>query len=233
MKLHYPILLLMVLLFRNPSFSQEENSSSSKEKDTYSTTIIEFPFTWANGSNDGQDLTGPVRFAPFFNIQNNLNVDFNKNAGFFIGLGIHNVGFIYDIDEFTRKKVRTYNLGVPIGLKFGDMGRAYVYGGYEFEIPFHFKEKTIYNEEKTKFGTWFSDRSPLQQSFMIGVQLPEGANIKFKYYFSNFFKKNYTESDGQGGTVNPYDDFNANVFWISLNIVIFHNTEFTYIEYIE
>jgi hypothetical protein len=225
MKTRYPFFILLASFCWSLSFSQE--------KVKYTTTIIEFPITWANVSANGDELGGPVRFAPFFNFQNNFNVDFNEKAGFFIGLGIHNVGFIYDIDEFTRKKVRSYNLGIPVGVKFGDMDRAYIYGGYEFEIPFHYKEKTFINEEKSKFGTWFSDRTPLQQSFMIGVQLPEGANIKFKYYFSNFYKKNYTASNGQGGTFNPYDNFNANVFWISLNIVLFRNTEFTYEEYIE
>ncbi|MDZ7606938.1 MAG: hypothetical protein U5K79_15415 [Cyclobacteriaceae bacterium] len=199
-----------------------------QDKNVYSTTIIEFPFTWSNASDDGENLGGPVRFAPFFNFQNNLNIDFSEKAGFFAGLGMHNVGFIYDVDENTRKKVRSYNLGIPVGFKIGNMDKTYIYGGYELEIPFAYKEKTIVNEEKTKYSKWFSDQTGLQQSVLVGVQIADGANLKFKYYFTNFYKENYTESDGDGGTVKPYENFNANIFWISLNIVMFHNAEFSY-----
>lgn len=225
MKTRYSFFILLASFCWSLSFSQENQ--------TYSTTVIEFPFTWANVSDNGQELSGPVRFAPFFNFQNNLNVDFNENLGFFIGLGIHNVGFIYDVDEFTRKKVRSYNLGIPVGFKIGNMDGGYLYGGYEFEIPFHYRERTFYNEVRSKFGVWFSDRTGLQHSFLIGVQMPYGANLKFKYYFSDFYKDSFTQSDGQGGSVAPYENFDSNVFWISLNIVLFRNVKFAYEEYIE
>jgi hypothetical protein len=220
MKTKQTFLLLAFLLTSGTIFSQE--------KKVYSTTIIEFPFTWSNAENSGSDLTGPVRFAPFFNFQNNINVDLSEKAGFFAGMGIHNVGFIYDINESIRKKVRSYNLGIPVGLKIGDMAGAYVYGGYELEIPFHYKEKTFVNEEKDKFGTWFSERTGIQQSFLVGIQLPQGANLKFKYYFTNFYKQSYSEVDDNGGSMKPYENFNANVYWISLNIVLFRNADFTY-----
>ncbi len=203
-------------------------SSYGQEKEVYSTTIIEFPFTWAEATDNGEDLSGTVRFAPFFNFQNNLNVDFSEKAGLFLGLGIHNVGFIYDVDENIRKKVRSYNLGIPVGFKIGNMGKSYLYAGYEFEIPFAYKEKTFVNEEKDKWGTWFSDRTPLQQSFLVGIQLPQGANLKFKYYFTNFYDQDYSEGDGDGGTWKPYENFNANVFWISLNMVLLRNSDLTY-----
>ncbi len=223
MKKTYIFLLALVLAGSTLAYGQDEN-----EKNVYSTTIIEFPFTWSNASNNGEDLGGPVRFAPFFNFQNNLNVDFSEKVGFFAGLGIHNVGFIYDVNENVRKKVRSYNLGIPVGLKVGNMGKSYLYAGYEIEFPFAYKEKTFVNEEKTKYSTWFSEQTGIQQSWMVGVQLPQGANLKFKYYFTNFYNQNYTEGDGDGGNVQPYEDFNANVFWISLNIVLLRNAELEY-----
>lgn len=194
----------------------------------YSTSIIEFPFTWSNASDNGEDLNGAVRFAPFFNLQNNMNIDFSEKAGLFLGLGIHNVGFIYDVDENIKKKVRSYNLGIPVGLKIGNMAGTYLYGGYEVEFPFAYKEKTFVNEEKDKFTKWFSNRTPIQQSFLVGVQLPRGANLKFKYYFTNFYKQSYSELGDDSETVYPYENFNANVYWISLNIELFRGTKFTY-----
>ena len=199
------------------------NHVLGQDKKVYTTTIIEFPLTWSNATDNGQELTGPVRFAPVFNFQNNINMDISEKAGVFAGLGIRNVGFIYDVDENTRKKVRTYNLGIPVGFKIGNMSSSYVYAGYEIEFPLNYKEKTFIDEEKSKFNTWFSDRTAIQQSLLFGIQMPYGTNIKFKYYFTNFFKEGYTDSTGQ-----PYQNFNANVFWISLNIVLFTGTDFTY-----
>ena len=47
-----------------------------------------------------------------------------------------------------------------MGLKFGEMHRAMVFLGYEFELPFNYKEKRYLNEVKEdKFNVWFSDRT--------------------------------------------------------------------------
>lgn len=194
----------------------------------YSTSIIEFPFTWSNTSDNGVDIQGPVRFAPFFNLQNNMNIDFSEMAGVFIGMAIHNVGFIYDVDEFTRKKVRSYNFGIPMGIKLGNMNGTHFFGGYEVEFPFHYKEKTFINEQKDKYTTWFSKKTQLQQSFMVGVQFPQSVSLKFKYYFTNFYYQDYSEKGEDGGTVYPYENFTANIFWVSLNFELFRGTKFMY-----
>lgn len=93
----------------------------AQDKSTYVTTYIDFPFTWSNATENGVDLNGVVRFTPFFNFGNNLNIDFSKKTGFYVGWSIHNTGFIYDVDASTRKKVRNYYLGIPVGLKLGNM----------------------------------------------------------------------------------------------------------------
>jgi hypothetical protein len=127
------------------------------------------------------------------------------------------------VDEFTRKKVRTYNLGIPVGIKIGNMNGTYVFGGYTVEFPLNYKEKTFINEEKAKFNTWFSDRTQIQQALVAGIQFPYGANIKFKYYFTDFYDKGYTDSTGQ-----PYANFSGNAMVLSLGITLFKGTEFTY-----
>lgn len=195
----------------------------AQEKNTYTTSSIEFLFSWSDASNNGQDLTGPVRFAPFFNFQNAVNKDFSEKFGLYLGLSINNVGFIYDADEFTRKKVRTYNLGIPVGFKIGNMNGTYVFGGYAVEFPLNYKEKTFIDEQKTKFNTWFSDRTPIQQAVMAGVQFPYGTSIKFKYYFTDFYDQGYTDSTGQ-----PYANFSGNAMVLSLGITLFRGTDFTY-----
>jgi hypothetical protein len=180
----------------------------------------------ANISADGVDIDPVVRFSGFFNVQSYLNYDFSSSAGVFAGLSIKNVGFIFDVPNSNqRKKVRTYNLGIPIGFKLGNLNNIFVYGGYELEFPINYKEKTFINDEKEdKFNTWFSNRTKtVQSSAFIGLQLPYGANIKFKYYFSNFFNQDYAQKDENGIAYKPYEGLEANIFYFSLSFDLFKN----------
>ena len=174
-----------------------------------------------------------MRFAPFLNIQGFGNVDFNRHFGLFFGGAIRNVGFIY---EYTgseggarattttiKKKYRTYNFGIPVGFKVGKMNSWMLYGGYEIEFPFQYKEKTFYNDSKQDVKTvvWFSGRVPtFYNSVMVGMQFPYGFGIKFKYYLSEFFNQDFSLVDG----TQPYMDLKANVWYISINFGIFRNT---------
>jgi hypothetical protein len=194
-----------------------------QDQKAYTTTSIEYLLSWSDVTDNGEKLSGPVRFAPFFNFQNSVNKDFSEKFGLYLGLSINNIGFIYDEDEFTRKKVRTYNLGIPVGFKIGNMNGTYLYGGYAVEFPLNYKEKTFINEEKAKFNTWFSDRTPIQQALVAGVQFPYGATIKVKYYFTDFYDKGYTDSTGK-----PYENFSGNAFVVSFGVMLFKGTEFTY-----
>ena len=171
-----------------------------------------------------------MRFSPVFNIQNWLNYDKSEKLGFFTGLSVRNVGFIYDIDETTRKKYRTYNIGIPLGIKIGNLSEKFLFFGYELEIPINYKEKTFIDEEKDdKKNIWFTGRVPtFNHSLMAGVQLPYGATLKFKYYLTNFFDKDFTESDGQGGSYKPYQNVNVNIFYFSLSFGLLKDTSFYY-----
>ncbi len=200
----------------------------AQDNKVYSTSMLEIQLSWANVTMNGEELGGPVRFSPFFNLSDYINVDLSDKTGLFSGLAIRNVGFIYDVDENTRIKARTYNLGIPFGVKIGQLDKAFIYAGYEIEFPINYKEKTFINEQKTKFNKWFSERTVIQHALMVGIQLPYGSNLKFKYYLSNFYKKSYSESDGNGGTVKPYENMDVNVMYISLNIYLLRNTDLYY-----
>jgi hypothetical protein len=195
----------------------------AQDQKVYSTTSIEYLFSWSDVTDNGRELSGPVRFAPVFNFQNAVNKDFSEKFGGYLGLSLNNVGFIYDVDANVKKKVRTYNLGIPVGIKIGNMNGTHLFGGYVVEFPLNYKEKTFIDEEKTKFNTWFSERTQIQQAIVAGIQFPYGANIKFKYYFTDFYKKGYTDSTGQ-----PYENFSGNAMVLSLGIVFLRGSEFTY-----
>ncbi|MCB0787362.1 MAG: hypothetical protein KDB88_05655 [Flavobacteriales bacterium] len=201
-----------------------------QEKKWYVTSGGEWIFSVPILDVAGNDQGGIVRFSPVVNAQFNFNYDFGKSAGLFTGLAVRNVGFIYQVPDTTiRKKFRTYNLGVPVGLKFGNMNSTLFFLGYELELPINYKEKTFENERKTdKFNVWFSDRNEsFMQAVFAGVQFKYGTALKFKYYLSNFHNKEFSENV-DGVNSKPYAALNANVFYVSLSYALFRNSKFTY-----
>jgi hypothetical protein len=209
----------------------------AQQGEVYFTSGGEMIFSFANIEYEGTEPSSVIRWSPVFNIQGMMNVDLGKNFGLFTGLAIRNVGYIFDDyktindvgDEITvKKKFRTYNLGIPAGIKIGKIDKAFLYGGYEVEFPFHYKEKTFIDDNKDKITAWFSNRvEQIQHGFLVGIQFPYGANIKFKYYLSSFHNQDYVASQTSS---KPYENLDVNVFYISLNFALFRNTDFYHSE---
>ncbi len=187
----------------------------------YITSDGELILGFASINQSGTEESSIPRFTMFFHAQSLTHFDQSKNFGWFTGLGIRNVGFIYEQDASTRKKFRTYNVGVPIGLKFGDMNGLYFYGGYELELPINYKEKTFINEKKEdKYNVWFSKRVPtIYNTVFVGVRFPRGVSLKFKYYLTPFFNTDYTQVIN-GITQMPYANLDVNTFHIALTTMI-------------
>jgi hypothetical protein len=194
---------------------------------TYFSSGGEMIFSFAAITDHGVSQSTPMRWAPVFNIQTMFNADFSDRMGLFSGLAVRNVGYIYDNykdpanEAIYKKKFRSYNLAVPLGVKIGNLNKMFVYGGYEVELPFLYKEKTFDGGDKINTITgWFSDRQQLfQHGFLVGIQFPYGLNLKFKYYLSEFHNQNY--ADGSG--IKPYAGLKANVFYFSLSTYLFKN----------
>jgi len=186
-----------------------------------SETIFSFPFF----KDSNQDAT-VVRFAPVLNLQFMMNKDMGESFGIYTGLALRNVGFIADdpLDASIRKKFRTYNLGVPLGIKLGNMNKLMLYGGVDLEYAFNYKEKTFTNGSKTsKSVAWFSNRTrQFIPSVHVGFQFATGMNLKLKYYPQTFFNPDRSDY------ASNYERFDANVFYISLNSNLFKGTKFTY-----
>jgi len=195
---------------------------------TYLTSDGELILGFASIKQNGSSEQSIPRFTMFFHGQSLVHFDKTENFGIFSGLGIRNVGFIYDQDASTRKKFRTYNVGVPIGVKFGDMNGLYLFGGYELELPINYKEKTFINEAKEyKFNVWFSKRVPsIYNTLFVGVRFPRGVSLKFKYYLTPFFNKNYTEGSG----VKPFENLDVNTFYISISTMISKGKKFMWVK---
>lgn len=186
-------------------------------------------FSFAAIEDQGREESSLMRWAPVFNIQGMYNMDMSRRFGAFTGLAIRNVGYIYDsyTDPQTlvvnKKKFRTYNLAIPVGFKVGNLDKTFLYAGYELEFPFHYKEKTFDGGDKiNKITGWFSKRyEPVQHGFLVGIQFPQGPNLKFKYYLSEFHNQDYTEGSGN----KPYTGLQANIFYFSLNYFLFQKVD--------
>jgi hypothetical protein len=196
---------------------------------TYVTSGGELIFSWANIEQTGATPDPTIRFMPVINLQSMLNKDVSQKFGLFTGLALRNVGFRMnnylnpENGQLYEKAFRSYNIGVPIGIKLGNLDRAFLYAGYEIEMGFLYKEKTYENNDKIdKITGWFSDRQNMWlSSAMVGVQLPYGANIKFKYYLTDLLNQNYTAAGG----VKPYAGLKANVLYVSLSFMLFKNAD--------
>jgi hypothetical protein len=230
-------IIVFIIMAASLVYSQSKTYFSAGGEIIFSLAAIDHTNAYyPNGNSEGNIL----RFSPFFCLQTNFNYDISKNFGTYLGLTIRNIGFIYDQwqvpnpevageTKMLKKKFRTYNLGLPVGIKIGLMDKVFVYGGYEIEYPFNYKEKTFDGDDKQeeKVNVWFSDRvEQLQHGFFAGLQLPYGANLKFKYYLSNFHNMDYVDNNG----IKPYDGLKANVFYFALSFDPFKNMKDSFSE---
>lgn len=206
-------------------------ATAQEKKEPYVSFSTEMIFSFATIDNLGNSEGNVMRWAPAFNPQTMLNYDLNNSFGLFTGMAVRNVGYIYEnpFDPNNSKfKYRTYNLGIPVGFKVGQMDNFMFFGGYEIEFPFVYKEKLFVNDSKEdKDVIWFSDRvEPVQHSVMAGIQFPYGATLKFKYYLTNFHNRDYVAMV-DGIQTKPYD-FASNIFYFSLSWYLFTNWEESY-----
>ena len=202
-----------------------QKASSSK---AYVTSGGELIFSLANIEQNGNSESSTLRFAPVVNFQVMLNKDLNKNFGLFTGLALRNVGYILPNYQDTnnlsyKKKFRSYNLGIPFGFKVGNLDKTFFYGGYEIEFALAYKEKTYEDGDKIdKITGWFSSRQELfQHGFLVGVQFPYGANLKFKYYLSEFHNRDYVNNAG----IKPYGALKSNIYYFSISFFLFKNLD--------
>ncbi len=217
---------ISIILLALLGFGFMANAQDKPEKYILSGGELIFSF-----ANVGSGYDNIIRFSPVFNAQSWRVHDYG-DFGYFYGIAIRNVGFIAeDRSTNTRFKFRTYNVGVPIGFKFDFSPTVGLYAGYEFEVPFVFKQKTFVNEKKNeKFTSWFSNRTPsLAHGLFVGFQFVGGTNIKFKYYLNNFLNPDYEEII-DGNSVYPYRNLDAHVFYFALTFNIFKNREFYILE---
>lgn len=223
MKVWYSIIICSFLLAQ---------VGNAQVKELYYTSGGEAIFSFADIEYNEATGGNIMRFAPVVNFQSLINYDFNQKFGVYTGFDIGNVGFIYDLpNSNTRKKFRTYNFGFPFAVKVGNLEKLFLFGGYSLEIPVIYKEKTFEDEVfKAKSTEVFSRKnSTLAHGVFVGVQMPYGISISFKYYLNNFFNQDYQEKIDDNYQY-PYSNAKAHIFYFSLSFHLFKNTDLYYNE---
>jgi hypothetical protein len=199
---------VLFLLFFTFTYSQDRIYNESEN---------EIIFSFADVVNSGENISTPMRFSMFFHAGSNLHFDFNDFIGMYTGYGLRNIGFITEENNIKMKR-RTYSLGVPLALKLGIFQKKFfVYGGASYEMFFHYKQKQFIDGNKDKDSEWFSDRTDrFAPSFFAGVQLPNGINVKFKYYPNDFLNTSFVGEDF-GVPVNYGSYGKTNLFYVGIS----------------
>jgi hypothetical protein len=188
---------------------------------------VELIFSGGKVNDAGNTLSNAMRFTAFFNVQQQSHYDFNSRFGIFTGYGIRNVGFIHEIavpnvGSVTLKQ-RSYGLGLPLAIKFGNMERGnYIAIGIEEEWMFHYKRKLMFNDDKLKFSEWFSPEVKMfNTSAFIDIRGHGGTYLRFKYYLSDFLQ-NKTINMIVPGTQTQigYTPLKSSLFYISIGMAI-------------
>lgn len=211
---------------------------------TYSVTSGEMIFSMSNVEFTDEFLAAypnaevtktNVRWTVFFHLGQYWHIDFTNNIGIKTGLGIRNIGLITDekipdvvgSDVMVNHKIirRSYALGIPLALKIGAFDKhIYFFGGGEYELLFHYKEKYWKSHSrdgsKTKGTEWFGNQTPtFIPSVFGGVQLPGGINVEFKWYLEDFLNNKYSVQSSDGAPY-PVSDLTryktSQVFYVSL-----------------
>ncbi|GAA4302826.1 hypothetical protein [Compostibacter hankyongensis] len=165
--------------------------------------------------NNAGKVPSDMRFSLFFNIGVATHYDFNSHVGVFSGLNLKNIGLITRQDSIRLKR-RVYTLGVPLGLKLGDLDQqTFFFLGGQYELALNYKEKTFIDGHKTgKFNEWFSPRTPLlMPSLFAGFEIRD-FSLKFQYYPQPFFNRDFSQTV-HGSQFYPYKDLKANLFFVT------------------
>lgn len=168
-----------------------------------------------------------VRFSGFFHLQEQLHIDFTRSFGIYTGLGLRNVGMINKINDSIRVKQRVYSLGIPVALKLGKLpGGWYMAAGAEGELFIHYKQKDFYDDDKRKFGEWFSDRVNLiNPSVFLDINSNKGSYIRFKYYLNDFLVSDKQQINlGDGNKFKFYPE-KSQLFYVAIGTTVKHKSK--------
>lgn len=217
--------LMLLLLIVTVTGNAQSRMGHPTKKIYFSTGMDGYILSTTLKQKAGDDIgLSTPRFTGFVNIGVNINYDFSSRMGLYTGLNIKNIGFIekYSNPDSTVKR-RVYTLGIPVGLKIGDVKYgSYLLVGGGVDFPFNYREKGFVDRgNKTKFNEWFSDRTPKAMPYVfVGVHLRPLLSLKLQYYPLNFMNDGYRQTALAGRPELPYRDYDVRLIMLTAGIDI-------------
>lgn len=231
MKLFLPALLTTYLFISGASARELSDTVASKNREPiqkfyvgggldgalFSSATIEKLAFPAGGSPVTVNSTARLRFSYIINTGVSFNFNFGRHIGAFTGIDIKNIGFIENMNSLITKR-RTYNVGVPLGIKIGNMRKkgTYLFLGGGADVPINYREKTyVIRDQKTKFNEWFSERTPhIMPYVFVGMKLHKGFTVKAQYYPNNYLNPDF-QTVLSSIPYKPYWGYNVHLMQLS------------------
>lgn len=169
-------------------------------------------------------VTNIPRFTYFINTGLNFNYDLGNHFGIYTGIGVKNLGYIEKGDDSLSRSVtvkrRVYAPGIPLGIKFGNLGNKGTFivlgGGADFPVNYKYKVFVDGRKHKTKHSEWFSDEvSPVMPYVFAGVSFKSHFTVKFQYYPGNFMNQDFSQNG-----VKIYSGYDTHIAFVSLSFYI-------------
>lgn len=201
------LILLSLLIFQTGIISAQKFYRTSGGELIFSRPVNNSPF---------ENTSARLRFSAFFHFNNNYHFNFSKSVGFYSGISVSNIGFIYKNGDTIYKK-RAYTLGIPLALKFGKLeNNNFLFAGGQIELPFHYKQKKMVENHKEKYNAFFDSRvNIILPSLFAGIQFSDGYCFKFRIYLTDFLNKEFSGNDF--GSKVDYKNTDSQLFLLSLS----------------
>jgi hypothetical protein len=193
----------------------------------YGMTGAQLIFSEGHVNDGGGTVANIIRFTCFFHVQHQFHYNFGKFMGMYTGFSIINVGMINTIplpeETSATLKQRSYSIGIPLGLKFGNMPSGnYIAFGAEGECMFAYKQKILYGGTKTiSTDSWFfnKDVNLFNPSLFAEIRFHGGNYIRFKYYLYNFLVDKTSQLD-IGPYQVSYTPEKSTLYYISVGLLL-------------
>jgi hypothetical protein len=171
----------------------------------------------ANIDHPGFEYQSVARFTTFFHLGLTLNYNMTRNIGAFTGIDVKNIGIIEHNGNVLKH--RTYNVGVPVGIKIGNMmpRKFYCFLGGGVDFPVNYKEKSFsIRASKDKFYEWFSHRTPFVTPYVFAGISYYNITLKAQYYPVGFFNQDYVDGNGD----KPYAGYDVHIYMLSMGYIV-------------
>ncbi|HTA28249.1 MAG TPA: hypothetical protein VK809_10695 [Bacteroidia bacterium] len=225
--------IALTILITLLAFSMQAQDSialkrnAAPEHKWYGMTGAQLIFSKGEVMDNQSNIPNILRFTCFFHVQHQFHYDFGRAFGLYTGFSIINVGFINSIGlpdgSSATLKQRSYSFGIPLALKFGNMPHGdYLAIGAEGECMFAYKQKILYNGNKTIFNDnlFSSNYVNLFNPSVFGeVRFHSGTYIRFKYYLLNFLQ-NKTSILDIGSNQVVYTPEKSTLYYVSVGLLL-------------